>query len=67
MSRGRSQLLKTQSVSRSVRSTRTKNDLGVDPHKGEVLQVYRAMEDVTGLNVESDVAGPSKVFPSNPL
>ena len=41
--------------------------IGVDPHKGEVLQVYRAMEDVTGLNVESDVAGPSKVFPSNPL
>ena len=40
--------------------------LGVDPHKEDVLQVYHAIRDSTGLNVE-DVPGPSKVSPTNPL
>ena len=41
--------------------------LGVDPHKDEVVQVYQAIQEATGLDIEKDVNGPSKVSPSNPL
>lgn len=40
--------------------------LGVDPHNEDVLQVYHAIQDATGLDVEN-VQGPSKVSPTNPL
>ena len=41
--------------------------LGVDPHKDEVVQIYQAIHEATGLDIEKDVNGPSKVSPSNPL
>ena len=41
--------------------------LGVDPHKEEVMQVYRAIEEATSLDIEKDVRGPTKVSPTNPL